>query len=155
MLISKHGMVKLSDFGTCYKINEINSVQSGAMGTIAYFSPELVRTPSKPSTIQADMWALGISLVEIVNGKHPCLASDGTDQFHEILAWNPEVLEATISVDMQKLILHLLKEEVEERPCSYADILNMSFIKCLPQRPTNEECNFVNDVIQIIHKPGA
>ncbi|CAF1135774.1 unnamed protein product [Rotaria sordida] len=60
MLVNKHAVFKLSDFGTCCKINKTNSVQTGAMGTIAYFPPEIAQIPPKPSTIQSDMWALGI-----------------------------------------------------------------------------------------------
>ncbi|CAF4954048.1 unnamed protein product [Rotaria sp. Silwood1] len=109
MLVDKHAVVKLSDFGTCCKINETNSVQSSAMGTVAYFAPELVQTSTstKLNTIQRDMWALGISLVEIVIGKHPCLASEDTDQSLEIIAWNPEIPATIISMHMQEFILNL------------------------------------------------
>ncbi|CAF3947640.1 unnamed protein product [Rotaria sordida] len=152
ILLSILGFFKLSDFGTCCEINETNSVQSGLMGTIAYFSPELVKVPSKPSSIQSDMWALGITLLEIVIGKHPCLASNDSDQYLKIATWNPEVPTMIIFDYMQKFILYLLKKESEQRPGSYIEILNMSFIRDLSEQPTNDECNFVADVMQISYE---
>ncbi|CAF3647791.1 unnamed protein product [Rotaria sordida] len=127
-------------------------IQSGLMGTIAYFSPELVKVPSKPSSIQSDMWALGITLLEIVIGKHPCLASNDSDQYLKIATWNPEVPTMIIFDYMQKFILYLLKKESEQRPGSYIEILNMSFIRDLSEQPTNDECNFVADVMQISYE---
>ncbi|CAF1088348.1 unnamed protein product [Rotaria sordida] len=155
ILINKHGVIKLSDFGTCCKIDEIDSVQSSVLGTIAYFSPEIVQMPFKPSTIQGDMWALGISLLEIVIGKHPCLAPDDSDQYLKIATWNPEVPKDIIGNDIREFILHLLNEEVKQRPRSYTEILNMSFIRDLPQEPTSDECIFVNHVIQMSHEFGS
>ncbi|CAF1214633.1 unnamed protein product [Rotaria sordida] len=152
ILLSILGFFKLSDFGTCCEINETNSVQSGLMGTIAYFSPELVKVPSKPSSIQSDMWALGITLLEIVIDKHPCLASNDSDQYLKIATWNPEVPTMIIFDYMQKFILYLLKKESEQRPGSYIEILNMSFIRDLSEQPTNDECNFVADVMQISYE---
>ncbi|CAF3606085.1 unnamed protein product [Rotaria sp. Silwood1] len=130
-------------------------MQSGVMGTIAYFPPELVQMPSKPSTIQGDMWALGMSLLEIVLGKHPCLASDDSAQYRKIAAWNPEVPIAIISDNIRRFILQLLNKKAEQRPRSYTEILNIPFIRNLPQEPTNDECIFINNIIQFSHEFGS
>ncbi|CAF3646969.1 unnamed protein product [Rotaria sordida] len=122
---------------------------------IDYYGAMIDTMPFKPSTIQGDMWALGISLLEIVIGKHPCLAPDDSDQYLKIATWNPEVPKDIIGNDIREFILHLLNEEVKQRPRSYTEILNMSFIRDLPQEPTSDECIFVNHVIQMSHEFGS
>jgi serine/threonine protein kinase len=114
MLINRHAVVKLSDFGTCCEITETDSMYSNVLGTIAYFPPEVVSMrlgqvdiSSRPTAIQVDMWALGISLVEIINGKHPCLGLHDFDQYSKIAEWNPEVPAKVVSNQIETFILYL------------------------------------------------
>jgi mitogen-activated protein kinase kinase len=101
MLINKNAMVKLCDFGICGDLSEIRSDVSLVEGTAAYLSP----TPEY-CAIQDDMWALGMSLLEIVSGKHPFASWTLHEIPIRILQWQP-IVPMTISDDMQKLILHL------------------------------------------------
>jgi len=101
MLINKDGVVKLCDLGICGDLSNTKLDFSTIVGSIAYLPP----IPEQ-CAIQGDMWALGISLLEIIKGEHPF--ADGTLDGLEIkcLAWEPAV-PTTISPDIQKFILQL------------------------------------------------
>ncbi|CAF1176446.1 unnamed protein product [Rotaria sordida] len=120
ILVNNDGVFKLNDYGTCCEMNEMGLAQSSPIGTIAYFSPELVRDPPAPSTIQGDMWALGISLIETIIGEHPCAVSNYTERLSTLSTWNREILEGMIPDDIREFILQLLAIEAEQRPDSYA-----------------------------------
>ncbi len=96
MLINKDAVVKLCDFGMCGDLLDSSIV----VGTGYYlpFSPE-------PGTIQDDMWALGISSLEFIQGQHPFAnCTSGSVRFR-ILNWEPEI-PTTVS-HIKQLILQL------------------------------------------------
>ncbi|CAF4296509.1 unnamed protein product, partial [Rotaria magnacalcarata] len=147
ILVNDSGVFKLNDYGTCCRMNSTENVP---IGTIAYFPPEVVRNPPAPSSTQSDMWALGISVVETILGQHPCPISNDIDRALLLTKWNRDILEGMIFDDIRKLILQLLKTEPEERPGSYTEILQMSFIQTVRMKPTFEENLFIFNIIQII-----
>jgi serine/threonine protein kinase len=100
MLINKDTLFKLCDFGISRNFDDMKVDSEGIAGTADYIPPRLGRA------IQDDMWALGISLIEIINGEHPFAKWESHGKFIKILMWNP-VVPTTISGDMQQLILHL------------------------------------------------
>ncbi|CAF3957917.1 unnamed protein product [Rotaria sp. Silwood2] len=104
ILVNDRGVFKLNDYGTCC---DMNLAQTDPIGTIAYFPPELVRNPPAPSSIQGDMWALGISVVETILGQHPCPLSNGIERFLILTEWNRDILESIIPDDVRALILQL------------------------------------------------
>jgi serine/threonine protein kinase len=101
MLINKDGAVKLCDLGICGNLSNTKLDFSTIVGSTAYLPPK-----PEQCAIQGDMWALGISLLEIINGEHPFAddASYGLDL--KCLTWEPTI-PATISDDVQEFILQL------------------------------------------------
>ncbi|MFN9917358.1 MAG: protein kinase domain-containing protein, partial [Pirellulaceae bacterium] len=67
LLISRHPQLKLSDFGLARMVNE--GTNRPTAGTPAYLAPELVA--GKPLSIQSDMYALGVTLYQMVFGVLP------------------------------------------------------------------------------------
>ncbi len=100
MLINKNGVIKLCDFGISRTFSELKSEFGGIGGTENYMPP------TSEYTIRDDMWALGISLLEVSNGKNPFEDDESCGKFITIIMWKPSVPEM-ISDDMQQLILHL------------------------------------------------
>jgi serine/threonine protein kinase len=100
MLINKNAVVKLCDFGISRTFSERKVEEDRILGTANYMPLTLTHT------IQDDMWALGISLLEIINGKNPFHDWNSYGQAFGILRWTPSV-PTTISVDMHELILQL------------------------------------------------
>ena len=100
MLINNKGQIKLCDFGLSGNLNE-QSLYQVAVGTVDYLAPN-----PKPCTIQGDMWALGMSLLEISSNQHPFDGWTSEEKTYNILKWEPTV-PATVSNEMKELILHL------------------------------------------------
>lgn len=74
ILLSSRGDIKLCDFGIsgC----TVNSIFHTFVGCSGYMAPE--RTDISPAgyTIKADIWSLGITLIEIATGEHPFSSHD-------------------------------------------------------------------------------
>ncbi|CAF3765916.1 unnamed protein product [Rotaria sp. Silwood1] len=152
ILINNRGVFKLSDYGICCSKDEINSNEYHLMGTIHYLSPEILETPPHICSIQSELWAVGITLIEIVNGQHPWPSANLLDHLIKINSYNPTISNKIISKEIEDFILHLLKRNAQDRPISYNEILNMSFIKRIPNEPTINELNFIRSIIEIIQE---
>ncbi|CAF1313515.1 unnamed protein product [Adineta steineri] len=142
ILINRDGKIKLCDFGICGNLTDRQLDFDGPIGTEMYLPPELEKC-----AIQGDMWALGITLIEIINGKNPFAAYPFCEVPFKILKWEP-VVPTTVSVDTQALILQLLRKEANERPRSYMDVINDSFICNMTAIPSDDEIDFIQHVIK-------
>jgi len=73
ILLDERGNVKLCDFGISGRLVDSKAKTKGA-GCAAYMAPERVEPPdpSNPDyDVRADVWSLGISLVELATGVFP------------------------------------------------------------------------------------
>jgi hypothetical protein len=115
------------------------------------------------------MWALGLSLLEIIDGKHPFANMPSFQTMMTIRSWNPTVpTNPKISDDMKLLITYLydyllfvfnpclllflfrLKKNVEERPRTYLEVLDIPSIRDVNENPSDEEKAFVIDILDNI-----
>ena len=75
MLVSADGIIKLADFGCSFRFESM-PLHDGAsetrplMGSVPWMAPELI-IGSKPRCARADIWAMGITLIEMCTGNHP------------------------------------------------------------------------------------
>jgi serine/threonine protein kinase len=70
ILLTADGIPKLADFGVAHVVDSSRLTQTGLlMGTIDYLSPEACN--GEAPTAQADIWALGVILYELLTGKRP------------------------------------------------------------------------------------
>ncbi|KAJ9463078.1 Mitogen-activated protein kinase kinase 1 [Diplonema papillatum] len=70
LLFNQKGEVKVTDFGVSSGfLNTTNYEAETFVGTVTYMSPE--RLAGKPHSYGADIWSVGLSLVECVTGSHP------------------------------------------------------------------------------------
>ncbi|CAF1481883.1 unnamed protein product [Adineta ricciae] len=143
MLVNKDNVVvKLCDFNICCHRSNSGIHQ----GSIDYQPPEL-----KEGAIQNDMWALGISLLEIITNKHPFKDWPvDHSRYFEILRWKRTVPEG-ISDAMRSLILHLLTNSADDRPISYKHILDTLAEDGMISAPSDADNHFVSQVM--IHIP--
>ncbi|CAF1484124.1 unnamed protein product [Adineta steineri] len=142
ILINKDGEIKLCDFGICGNLTDRQLDFDGPIGTAMYLPPK----PEK-CAIQGDMWALGISLIEIINGKNPFARYALCELPFRILTWEPRV-PTTVSDDARAFILRFLRKEANERPRSYMDIINDPFICNMTAIPSDDEIDFIQHVIK-------
>lgn len=73
ILLDERGNVKLCDFGISGRLVDSKAITKGA-GCAAYMAPERVEPPDPMNPnydVRADVWSLGISLVELATGVFP------------------------------------------------------------------------------------
>ncbi|KAF8321948.1 kinase-like domain-containing protein, partial [Amanita rubescens] len=75
ILCNSKGEIKLCDFGVSGEL--INSIAHTFVGTSIYMSPE--RIQGAEYSIKSDVWSLGISLIELANGRFPFSGSTDDD----------------------------------------------------------------------------
>jgi len=84
VLIASDKSPRLSDFGVVYMADRTRlTTADGVVGTLDYLAPEILN--GQPITAQADIWALGVMLYEMVAGKRPFIADNMSALFHAIL----------------------------------------------------------------------
>ncbi|KAI9468266.1 MAG: kinase-like domain-containing protein [Benjaminiella poitrasii] len=71
ILIGMRGQIKLSDFGYCAKIDSKNSKRTTLAGTSCWMAPEIILRKKYGPKI--DIWSLGITTIEMVEGSPPYL----------------------------------------------------------------------------------
>lgn len=103
---------KLSDFGWACRISEIRRGESPG-GTLEYLSPEALK--GEPHGPEADVWALGILLYELLHGAPPYNAQDletmrGQSESRLIgVSWS-------VSPDARDLLEKILQKDPKKRP---------------------------------------
>ena len=61
-------MIKLGDFGLAVQLDNSKSVRNTVCGTPWFMAPEVYNGAAE---VKSDVWALGISLIELAEGKNP------------------------------------------------------------------------------------
>ena len=114
--------VKITDFGAAFLQNR-ETTQSNNVGSPAYMSPEQIG--AKPLTQATDMYCLGVVLYELLTGKRPFVA-DNIDQLIEKILHQeplpPSQLASSISAELDRIVLKMLKKTPDERYSNWADL---------------------------------
>lgn len=120
ILISKHGEIKLADFGIASDESEKESdiTQSGvALGTPAYMPPEQFEDSAKVDQ-RADIYALGIMLYELVTGSKPYPGTFSLETLQTIRKGryiDPRKIDKTIPKEICRLIRKMIKPKAKHR----------------------------------------
>lgn len=141
IILTDGGLIKILDFGLARRISAENAEFDPATptrrtplpnatytargGTIAYMAPEQFVTGQ--SSVQSDIFALGVVLYELLTGKHPFHRADLPD-FQSIRAIQfaepPSLREQipSLSVELEGVILRCLNKQPSERFSAAADL---------------------------------
>jgi eukaryotic-like serine/threonine-protein kinase len=148
IVITKSGMAKIVDFGLARITQSSGTTQSIASGgTVGYMSPEqaLGRTVDQ----RTDIWALGITLGEMLTGKSPFQRDSAAATVIAILNDAPQGLD-DVPVDLRRIIYHALAKQPEARyqSCNEmladlqdfrAELVKSGGVVTKPNRPTSAE----------------
>lgn len=102
ILFDQNGHVKLIDFGLSKKFNDIQKSRTYTVwGTPGYMSPEVLL--GNGYDYKADIWALGITIWEVLGGAIPFYSSDPV-KIHTKVVHNEYSMPKNLSITMKDLI---------------------------------------------------
>ena len=125
--------VKLCDFGISCRLQ--GSKAKTKTGTIMYLSPERIRSGNDDETydVRADIWSLGITIIQLATGLHPYHESAGNDfeTMCRILNRDPPALPCSFSPEFVDFTRGCLKKDPNQR-YNYKELLEHPFIHTRP-----------------------
>uniref|UniRef100_A0A915BR55 mitogen-activated protein kinase kinase n=4 Tax=Parascaris univalens TaxID=6257 RepID=A0A915BR55_PARUN len=128
ILLDLNGTVKLCDFGIAGRLVD-SLVRTHTAGCSAYMSPERL-DPTHNYDIRADIWSVGISLVELARGENPYHGcSTEFEMLSRIVSESPPrlTIEEGFSSAFCDFVSLCLTKEVERRP-KYRELLMHEWI---------------------------
>ncbi len=106
--------IKVFDFGIAKALSLSRKVTRNDFGSIAYLSPE--RLESGEIDVQAELWAVGVLLYEMVSGVQPFRAADTRRLEQRIRARQPPAsLDGACPTGLQAIIAKLLAPAATDR----------------------------------------
>ncbi|MGK2855919.1 MAG: protein kinase domain-containing protein [Thermoanaerobaculia bacterium] len=117
VMVTPDGMVKILDFGLA-KLEGASQITGAgrALGTTMYMAPEQLLC--KEVGPQADIWALGVVLFELITGHRPFRGEYEQAAIYSILNEEPSSLHASspdVSPELERIIGRMLKRNLRER----------------------------------------
>jgi len=117
ILISRHGDVKVADFGVAKAEGQASETKSGVVkGKIAYMSPEQVY--GEPLDRRSDVFALGIVLFELVTSRRLFKHKSELVAMQRITnedAPSATLFNADVDAELARIVARALKRDREER----------------------------------------
>ncbi len=118
IMIDGRGRVRITDFGLAGTVEE-SAAESGISGTPAYMAPEQQR--SGATSIQSDIFSLGLVLFELFTGKRAAdmtPAPDPSRHGSDSSARPPSSIVGDVDPAVERVILRCLERDPARRPQS-------------------------------------
>ena len=127
VIIDSQGDVHLVDFGLALH-EDLLPLEAGneTAGTPAWMSPEQVRGENHLIDGQADIWALGVTMYQLLVGRLPFRGRDSRELARAICYRNPKPprqLNESISRELERICLRCLQKLMDDRYHSMQDVI--------------------------------
>lgn len=130
IMVDGNGDFWLLDFGIARHLDleSLTATALGGVGTVGYAPPEQYQNRKREIDARADLFALGVTLYEVLAGHHPFRA--GARDVREVLrrieqsSLPPLVVEGDRSGEFAGFVATLAQRRREHRPMSAADALD-------------------------------
>jgi predicted ATPase len=124
VMVRPDGYTKLLDFGLARLHETVAASSTGAgsdaglvVGTVGYMAPEQAR--GEPAAPEADVFAFGVLLYELLAGRHPFMAPSQLGTLHALM-WDtpepPSVVNPDVPRSLDQLVLEMLHKDRRLRP---------------------------------------
>ena len=125
LFISESGVIKLGDFGLAVQLEHSCSRRNTTCGTSWYVGPEVYE---EEACLKSDVWSLGISIIEMAEGKNPFAGMASVKIMNLVLNKSPPSLSSSgWSDDLVDFVNACLVKDVNER-ASVNDLLEVSVV---------------------------
>ncbi len=120
IMIDSDGTLKIADFGIARIMKDSHTRHTGTVtsGTLLYMSPEQIQ--GERSDAQSDIYSLGISLYELLNGEVPFRSGDIT---HQHLHKKPKPIDG-VPAWLNRILLKCLEKKPEDRFQNAGELLD-------------------------------
>uniref|UniRef100_A0A914UPL0 non-specific serine/threonine protein kinase n=1 Tax=Plectus sambesii TaxID=2011161 RepID=A0A914UPL0_9BILA len=127
ILLAKSGLIKLSDFGFCAQLSQEVPKRKSLVGTPYWMCPEVISR--LPYGTEADIWSLGIMVIEMVEGEPPFFNEPPLQAMRRIRDMPPPTLSdpSKVSPELLKFLNRMLVREASLRATA-ADLLTDPFL---------------------------
>ena len=114
IMVSSGGQVKILDFGLATSPIYAQLTKAGTtLGTVSYMSPEQAR--GEPVDHRADVWALGVTLYEMIAGRLPFPGDRDQTVIHAIIHEEPKPLDDDVDPGLARIVARALSKEPSGR----------------------------------------
>lgn len=121
IMINSDGEAKILDFGLAKLVHaEVQSDPNVRVGTPAFFSPE--QAAGEEIDHRADIWAFGVCLYRMLNGRFPFEAEHPTTLLYMIANDDPAPFEPDVPFDVQDVVLKCLEKRQDDRYESFGEL---------------------------------
>lgn len=136
ILVTKEGVVKLTDFGVSREFS-FDSIDTSVAGTPFWMAPEIIEL--KGATTKSDIWSLGCTIIELMTGKPPYFDCNPMTALFKIVEEDIPPLPATNNPDMIDFLTKVFQKNPDTRP-SAQTLLSHPWIQLkTKQQPIQKE----------------
>ncbi|KAL8528649.1 hypothetical protein ACS0TY_006190 [Phlomoides rotata] len=130
LLVDGYGVVKLADFGMAKHLNG-QAANLSLKGSPYWIAPELLQpvTPKDANAdvgLAVDIWSLGCTIIEMMNGKPPWSEYEGAAALFKVLKESPPIPE-TLSAEGKDFLQRCFRRNPAERPTA-SELLDHPFV---------------------------